>query len=223
MYDFETVIVVATHGGTEMLRESLPKLQKAAPVVVVGTGALDPTTQELCHEYKNVAYLITPYKGYDTGAYLWAYWQVFARNYLFLQDSCAPREDNFLVQFANAMPGEKGAVGWSSFTMECWDNDAQRNATEWMYGPRSNWPSHGIFGPIFYTNQKTLSHMAVNGLLPMPPVHKQQQQAMERAWAILFHRAGVRVNFLVDEEMPRGFAMEAGGYPALNKVFRLRA
>lgn len=222
MYDFDTVVVVATHGGTDLLRRSLPEMTKW-PVVVVDTGAKVPAVWELCAEFDNVAHLTTPYKGYDTGAYLWAYWNVRAKNYLFMQDSCSPREANFVEQFAAKMPGEMGVVGWSSFTMECWDSDAQKNAIEWMYGDRGKWPEKGIFGPIFYTNRKTLVHMDVNGLLPMPPVHKQQQQAMERAWAILFHRAGVRMNFLVDEEMPRGHLMDRGGYPALNKVFRIRA
>jgi hypothetical protein len=54
-------------------------------------------------------------------------------------------------------------------------------------------------------------------------VHKQGQQAMERAWAILFNRANVRINFLVEEEMPNGPAMEQGMYPALRKVFPVRA
>lgn len=222
LYDFDTVVVIATNGGADLLAQSLPKTQPW-PVVVVETGALTPAVMDECDKWDNVAYLNTPYRGYDTGAYLWAYWNVRAKNYLFMQDSCCPREKDFVEQFARAMPGEMGAVGWSSFTMECWDSDAQKNATAWMYGERAKWPPKGIFGPIFYTNHKTLLHLSLHGLLPMPPVHKQQQQAMERAWAILFHRAGVRVNFLVDEEMPRGYAMEGGAYPALNKVFRMRA
>jgi len=222
LYDFDTVVVVSTHGGTDLLRRSLPLMTKW-PVVVVDTGAMVPSVWELCDEFDNVAHLTTPYKGYDTGAYLWAYWNVRAKNYLFMQDSCIPREADFVEQFAKKMPGEQGAVGWSSFTMECWDSDIQRFATAWMYGESSKWPAKGIFGPIFYTTHKTLFHMHVNGLLPMPPVHKQQQQAMERAWAILFHRAGVRVNFLVNDEMPRGNDMAEGRYPALTKVFRVRA
>lgn len=219
---FDTVIVIATHGGVDMLRQTLPKM-KRWPVVVVDTGLRSEATWKFCAEFENVVFLDTPYKGYDTGAYLWAYWHIPAENYLFLQDSCTPRDPDFVEQFARAMSGEMGAVGWSSFDIRVWDSDAQCEATEWMYGARSKWPSKGIFGPIFYTSRKTLAHMFDCGLLPMPPVHKEQQQAMERAWAILFHRAGVRVNFLVDEDMPRGYDMEAGRYPALNKTFRLRA
>ena len=218
----DTLIVVATHGGHDLLVESLPKMSKW-PVIVVETGPSNPEVSGLCADFHNVAYLSTPYRGYDTGAYLWALWNAPAKNYLFLQDSCLPREHTFVEQFAAAMPGEMGAVGWSSFDIHVWDSDAQCNATEWMYGARAKWPTKGIFGPIFYTNRKTLLHMDQYGLLPMPPVHKEQQQAMERAWAILFNRAGVRVNFLRDEDMPDGYAMGRGAYPALNKVFRLRA
>lgn len=225
LYDFDTVVVIAAR-SVNMVRESLPKMTKW-PVLVVDTGAMNPELQWLCDEYDNVVYMLTPYQGYDTGAYLWAFWNVRAKNYLFMQDSCSPREPNFVEQFARAMPGDFGAVGWSSFTMSCWDSDAQRLATAWMYGqpdaPLDDWPAKGIFGPIFYTTYKTLFNMSVRGLLPMPPVHKQQQQAMERAWALLFHRAGAPVNFLVDEEMPRGYLMEEGKYPALTKVFPIRS
>ena len=220
--EFETLVVIATHGGADLLAESLPKTQPY-PVVVVETGIVTPAVLDEVDKWDNVAYLHTPYAGYDTGAYLWAFWHVRAKNYLFMQDSCSPREKDYVARFANAMPGGMGAGGWSSFTMTCWDSDAQRLSTAWMYGLPQSWPPKGIFGPIFYTNRKTLVHMRDNGLLPMPPVQKEQQQAMERAWAILFHRAGVRVNFLVDEDMPRGYDMEAGRYPALNKTFRLRA
>jgi hypothetical protein len=219
--DFDTVVVVAARDPA-LLRQSLPKMRKW-PVLVVDTGAMIPEVEAVCDEFDNTAYLLTPYKGYDTGAYLWAYWTVRARNYLFMQDSCCPREDDFVEQFARAMPAQHGAVGWSSFDINVWDSDAQCTATQWMYGRRETWPAKGIFGPIFYTNRKSLMRMGVAGLLPMPPVHKEQQQAMERAWAILFHRAGMRVNFLVDEDMPRGYAMERGEYPALTKTFRMRA
>jgi hypothetical protein len=218
----DTAVVIATHGGTDLLRESLPKMKDRA-VVVVDTGAHIDSVERLCNQYPNVAYLSTPYRGYDTGAYLWAYWMVSARNYLFMQDSCSPREPDFIEQFARAMPAsEFGAVGWSSFTMTCWDSDAQREATAWMYGGK-DWPLQGIFGPIFYTNRRTLLNMEQKSLLPMPPVHKLQQQAMERAWAILFHASGARVNFLRKDELPNGTEMSEGKYPALTKVFRMRA
>lgn len=218
----DTLVVIATHGDG-LSGEALERTRKW-PTLVVRTGPEKVETSCWDIHYPHVLGQVnTPYRGYDTGAYLWAYWNVPAKNYLFLQDSCCPREDDFVEQFARAMPGPGGAVGWSSFTMTCWDSDAQRTATEWMYGSRDAWPQYGIFGPIFYTNRQSLDFMSERGLLPMPPVHKQQQQAMERAWAILFHRAGLRVNFLRDDEMPNGYAMERGEYPALNKTFRLRA
>jgi hypothetical protein len=91
-----------------------------------------------------------------------------------------------------------------------------------MYGKPDRWPKKGIFGPIFYTTNASLKVLDDSGLLPAYPVHKDQQQAMERAWAILFHRAGLDVNFLVDEHLPDARRMGDGGYPALTKVFRRR-
>lgn len=218
----DKLIVIASHQGTELLRHSLPKMGKW-PVLVVETGTPTLATEQLCKLFPNVGYLCTPYSGYDTGAYLWAYWNVPANAYLFMQDSCCPREPDFMEQFAARMPDfQVGAVGWSSFNIDVWDTDAQRAATEWMYGSHVEWPYRGIFGPIFYTTRRTLDEMQRKRCLPMPPVHKQQQQAMERAWAILFHRIGVSVNFLVEEDMPRGYDMQDGKYPALQKTFLVR-
>jgi len=216
------LVVIATHGGVDLLRDSLPKFGDR-PVAVIETGRITPEIVELTEQSKNVVYLSTPYKGYDTGAYLWAYWMMEAEKYLFLQDSCYPREKDYFEQFAQRMPGQMGAVGWSSFGMDVWDSEPQLAATEWMYGAKEAWPKKGIFGPIFYTTRETLKFMDDQRLLPMPPVHKQAQQACERAWAILFHRAGLKVNFLVDEHLPHHINMGNGGYPALNKTFRLRA
>jgi hypothetical protein len=148
---------------------------------------------------------------------------VSAEKYLFLQDSCSPRESDYFEQFAAKMPGEMGAVGWSSFGMHVWDSTMQLEASAYMYGSPDTWPKKGIFGPIFYTTNKSLKLLDDSGLLPAYPVHKSQQQAMERVWAILYHRAGLNVNFLVDEELPNAHRMGNGQYPALNKVFRMRA
>ena len=229
----DTLVVVAHHNnGPALMRwlEHSEEMRPGTKMLVVDTGspkemlASFQTEVNVAESFDNVLGLVsTPYRGYDTGAYLWAYWNCPASNYLFVQDSCSPREPDYVRQFAERMPGEMGAVGWSSFDIRVWDSDDQAAATAWMYGDQSKWPAKGIFGPIFYTSRKTLDHMAAQGLLPMPPVHKQQQQAMERAWAILLHRAGVRVNFLVDEDMPRGGDMARGNYPALTKTFPVRA
>jgi hypothetical protein len=53
-------------------------------------------------------------------------------------------------------------------------------------------------------------------------MHKEMAQGMERGWAIAFHRSGVPVAAVVDEEMPRGYIMSMGGYPIFTKNFRGR-
>jgi hypothetical protein len=219
----ETLIVIATHGGADLLRQSLPRMT-GWPVLVVETGVQTAAVMDEVAKYENVAYLHTPYRGYDTGAYLWAYWHVEAKNYLFLQDSVCPTQDTFVDQFYAALgKNTTGVVGWSSFSMRIWDSQEQAMATEWMYGEHTEWPPKGIFGPIFFATRTALDTLRDKGLLPMPPVHKEQQQAMERVWAILFHRAGVRIDFLVHEDAPRAAEMESGQYPALRKVFKVRS
>ncbi len=217
----KTLVVVAHHNNAENLKRWL-HYKGTNPVLVVDTGSPPEMILPFMEDAENNLIVRTPYRGYDTGAYLWAYYNFRYDNYLFVQDSCYPRDADFVEQFANLMPKNGlGAVGWTGFDMNIWDSNEQRAAIEWMYG--KEWPKLGIFGPIFYTSRISLDRLAARGLLPSPPLHKQHAQGMERAWAIAFHRAGMNVNFMVEEFAPRRETMAAGGYPAMTKMFAGRA
>lgn len=126
--------------------------------------------------------------GHPTGAYLWAVEQYAAFNrFLFIQDSMTVLT-NPLPWFRDQWPGS-GAVAWQRFPMQ-WDNDEQRAEVEDRYASR---PSHGIFGPVFYTDRASLDVLAAEDLLPAIPQTRMQAQGSERAWAYAFADGGLPV------------------------------
>jgi len=213
------LIVVATHNGDERVQQIAAATDD--PILVVDTGSttrnylIRGAVLELPHV---VGWIETPYKGYDTGAYLWAYFNVEAEHYMFMQDSCLPKERNFADYFHISMPKPLGVCAWNGFSMQIWDTHEQRATVEYMYG-EGPVPEQGIFGPIFYTSRKTLDLLAKRQLLPPYPMHKQMAQAMERAWAIAFFRAQVRTVFLTESYDPDREAMSRGNLPFLIKTF----
>jgi len=174
------LIVVACHGPDWIgqCRESLSDHCPHVDAVFIDTGG------DICHG-ANVAIR----GGHPTGAYLWAVQQYATYDrFLFLQDSTTALEDP-LPWFREQWPGG-GAVAWQRFEMQ-WDNDEQRHAVEGRY-PGVN-PSHGIFGPIFYTDRASLDLLAAKKLLPDVPADRMSAQGSERAWAYALASAGLPV------------------------------
>jgi hypothetical protein len=165
------LIVVACHGlETDWHRQSLatlePYLTPDRPAAFVDTSA----------------------GGHPTGAYISVYRHSDADRFLFIQDSMTALDDP-LQWFRDQWPGS-GAVAWQRFPMQ-WDNDGQRLAVEQSY-PDTH-PSHGIFGPVFYTDRASLDLLAAKDLLPSIPQNRMEAQGSERAWAYAYAAAGLPV------------------------------
>jgi len=224
----DKLTVIATNNGRDNLAH-LVQTENRRPVCVVDTGSSDPTHEEwlkTVERLPNVVVLRTPYRGYDTGAYLWAYYNLPAKHYLFIQDSMQPRVPDYIEQMHAYLPDDPGVVAWSNFRMDIWDSAPQRTTINYMFGVHDealSWPKKGIFGPNFYCTRSALDRLLERGILPSHPLHKEMAQGMERGWAIAFHRAGVPVTAVVDEPMPRGYAMQEGTYPIFTKLFKGRA
>lgn len=221
----DTAIVIATHNGVEHLREFFQAYRGDPEMLnVVDTGSAPEVYQEvraLCAKW-GADCLRTPYRGYDTGAYLWAYWHLRHDNFLFLHDSMVPLVDDIVAPFAERMP-ERGAVGWVGFGM-VWDSEEQARATMFLYG--TDQPSQGIFGPVFYTNRATLREMSDRGLLPAYPATRPMAQGLERGWAILFRRAGFPVVYLNDYGVGKATddaMLSSGAFGTFRKTRLVRA
>lgn len=127
--------------------------------------------------------------GHPTGAYLWAYRNVPADTYLFVQDSMTALADPW-PWFLEQMP-EDGAVAWAQFPMQ-WDGGDQKAWVEQAY-PGVPEPAHGVFGPVFACRRTTLDLLALLELLPPVPTSRIEAQGTERAWAYAFAAAGIPV------------------------------
>jgi glycosyltransferase involved in cell wall biosynthesis len=192
------LVVIATHNGKNLLKRCLDSISTQYPILVVDTGSSDPESIEffgnlgVIYPKHDVFTTKTSFKGYDTGAYLWAYWNYNADNYLFLQDSLEVLEKDYIKPFRDIQP-KLGCVPWATFEM-CWDSIQQKEFIEYLYGSAE--PDRGIFGPVFYVNRKSLDILNEKGLLPAYPINKNQSQGLERGWATAFHLAGMEVKGL---------------------------
>jgi hypothetical protein len=174
----DELIIVAAH-GPDHIGQCMAALTDAETVVVVDTGS-----GQVPGRCVRIA------GGYPTGAYRWAYQSMPADRYLFIQDSMTALESP-LPWFRDQFPAGGGAVAWARFPQQ-WDSAEQRAWVEAAY-PGTPEPSHGIFGPVFYTDRASLDVLAGRGLLPPVPVNRLQAQGTERAWAYAFAAAGLPV------------------------------
>lgn len=164
------LIVVACHGHdwVGQCRMSLELYAPRADVLYVQTIGRWPTG----------AFLDTVAESYHAKD---------ADRFLLMQDSMTALADP-LPWFRDQWPGS-GAVAWQRFPMQ-WDSNEQRRTVQRRY---TSWPTHGIFGPIFYTDRASLDALDKLGLLPEIPHDRLTANASERAWAYAFEQAGMPV------------------------------
>lgn len=193
-------IVIATHNGASVLPALLDRLDHYGAgdqeLLIVDTGSDDPASLEYLARLteRGIPVTQTPYRGYDTGAYLWAFRHHPADNYLFMQDSLLVTAPDWLERFST----DSDVTALAAFPF-AYDNAAQRN---WLIhqfpSAQMKTPTHGIFGPVFATSHAVLIELDQCGFLAAVPSDKNQQQAMERGWAIAFASRGIKVRFLVE-------------------------
>lgn len=171
------LIVVAAH-GPDFAGQCVASLPSAAARLVVDTGSNQVPDADV----------VLP-GGHPTAAYRWAYENVPADHYLFIQDSMTAIVDDPTTWFRDQLP-EPGAAAWGLFAM-AFDTPGQRAWVQDQYpGPV---PTVGIMGPIFYTSRASLAVLDRAGLMPAIPADRIQAQGTERAWAFAYARAGLPV------------------------------
>lgn len=115
--------------------------------------------------------------------------------YLVVQDTMEPLIDLVAAPFED-MAEEKStsAVAWARFPM-FFDSPEQEMRVLQQY-PYVERPSHGIFGPVFWVERKTLEQMDKYGRFPKAPENKEHANGTERAWAYAFAAFGIKPAFL---------------------------
>ena len=199
------MIVIATYNDISYLTNLLDSLNTSENlnenVLVVCT---DPNQMEMIKfinklphnsNYNfNILVDCTPYAGYDSGAYIYAYKNYVDDYYIFLQDSITVKSPEWLNYFKEKRD-ENAINPLLQFSM-CWDNMEQRMWVESKFNNQIKNPNMGIFGPIFQASRKSLNKMnELHDLTKFIPSHKiTSQQGMERGWAYLAVNSGIAIN-----------------------------
>lgn len=190
------------------------EVQMIEALVVIakyGDDYIDACLESLGDKYP-IKVMDTTAGGHPTGAYLRAYKQYPAESYFFMQDSMIALQKDYLEPFRKLMPDE-GAVAWAYFDMKFDDNE-QRELFDRHYS--GELAKRGIFGPIFYTNRKSLDKLERLGLLPPIPINKIEAQGTERMWAQAFKNADMEVRAFQNRNREK---MRRGSFPVFRKVF----
>lgn len=215
----EDLIVIATNNNKKILTDMLTTANPAHNFLIVDTGSEVDYVTNLPAEFPNLKLTVTrtPYKGYAWGAYLWAYNNFPAQNYLFLHDSIVVLKKDYLERFKAVAP-KLGIAAWTHFRFH-YGPQTQRKWVSRKLGVegKKNDPKHGVFGPIFYCNQRTLDRLKEKGLLfPYPP-NKDIADATERAISVALKIAGYENKQVVNQYMDGKITSDDYGF--FKKVF----
>lgn len=142
----------------------------------------------------NILVDVTPYRGYDSGAYIYAFKNYIDDYYIFLQDSITIKSPEWLNYFKEKR--DENTVNPILVFSLSWDNSEQVAWVQDKLGAHFNVPNVGIFGPIFQISRKSLIKMdMLYDLNRFIPGHKIiGQQGMERGWAYLAINSGIMID-----------------------------
>ena len=195
------LIVIATHNNKKVLTDMLAGINPAHDFLIVDTSSETDYVTSLANEFPHLKLRVTrtPYKGYAWGAYMWAYHNFPAKNYLFLHDSLIITKQDYLERFKAVQP-KLGIAAWAHFRFR-YGPDTQRQWVNKILGisGRDNDPEYGVFGPIFYCNRQTLDGLKEKGLLFPYPTDKNLACATERAVSVIIKMAGYENRQVVNQ------------------------
>ena len=198
------MIVIATNNGKSLLTDLLFDLDNINPkcgVSIIDTQSTDLESQlflnylELENPYKfDIKVYRTPYKGYDSGAYMYAMNNIKADRFYFLQDSIRIKDPNIFENFDNKLKVGT-VVPFIAFPGNLYDNQEQIDFCLKTYG-RSEF-TKGIFGPMFSILNEDVQK--INKELLVYPTNKVLQMGLERGWAIIFDICGFNIEPLEED------------------------
>lgn len=137
---------------------------------------------------------ITPYSGYDTGGYIWAYNNFIDDYYIFLQDSLIINNKNWLDVFKSYR--DVNTINtWCSFILNDEPSHTNFFIPKMGFTPKSLNGDIGIFGPMFQISRKSLDKINqkfnINNFIPHD---KMSACAMERGWSYLIINSDLSLN-----------------------------
>ena len=219
------MIVIATYNNPKILTDLLDSM--------VGTNNLDEKVLIVCTDPKQTEMIeflkelpgkydfeiltdVTPFAGYDTGAYIHAYKKYDDDYFVFLQDSITMKSPDWLNAFkANRVPNL--ITSWVVFPLG-FDNMEQVEWVESKVPDLRFRPRFGIFGPMFQIEKKTLEKLDEKYKLTnyIPTNKIIEQQGMERCWAYLAAHTNIELTAI------DGLFLDWNNKKYINKHFQKR-
>lgn len=220
------MIIIATNNGKRNLSELLENLREfglGRSVCIIDTGSTDQDSIDFLNELSEVndynfeiEIHQTPYKGYDTGAYIYAINNIKSERYYFFQDSLRIKtKDFFNLIDSKLKPGK--VVPLITFGENLYDYPEQIEFCIKNFG--SHEFEKGIFGPMFSILSEDAQKIDKKFLVY--PTNKSLQMGMERGWAVIFGKYNFEVDSLEgDYNFPK---LITDGYVNFKKIIQYRS
>jgi hypothetical protein len=199
------MIVIATHNGKnniEKLLTNLEELEIDDDVCIVDTGSSDKEHLEFLDEIKDInkfnlklQIYHTQYRGFDSGAYIYAINNLVSDRYYFLHDSMIIKTIDYFKEIDKKLkPGI--VVCLITFQSNFFANGEQTSFCISNFG--TSVYNKGIFGPIFSILYEDAQK--IDKSLLVYPYDKMTQMAMERGWSIIFEKYNLKIESLEGEK-----------------------
>ncbi len=201
------MIVIAAYNSLTYVQSLLNSLRTSVideDILVVCTcpkqtyfiKAIEEHITEIKYPFK-VKYTVTPYSGYDSGAYIWAYQNYKDDYYIFLHDSVVANHSQWLERF-KSFRHENTLNAWCYFNIF----PIMPMYSEFFLPKMKEYPIldntyPGVFGPMFQISRKALNCIDEKyDLSQFIPTHKDEACAMERGWTHLAVGSGININVI---------------------------
>ena len=185
------MIVIATNNGKNHLIELLANINEINPkcgVCIIDTLSIEQESLDFLVQLKeknpykfSLQIHQTPYKGFDSGAYMYAINNIKAERFYFLQDSIRIKDLEFFNNIDKKL-NTGTVVPLITFPSNYYDNAEQiefclRNLGAFEF-------TQGIFGPMFAITYEDSQKIDKKHLVW--PTNKSLQQGLERGWGVIF-------------------------------------
>jgi hypothetical protein len=217
------MVIIATNNGhiyLEKLLQDFLFFFSEKNICVIDTGSDNEETLLFLSKLKkkeifsilNIKVMETPYKGYDSGAYIYAMKNIISDKYYFLHDSISIKNKNFFNDIDEKLDDDT-VVSIINFPSNFFDNQSQIDFCIKTIGTCDF--DDGIFGPMFSINKSAVNKI-INDL-DFYPTNKNEQMSMERVWPSLFKKKNIKIVVLDGSHNLQIFANN--GYKYINKTF----
>jgi len=218
------MIIIATNNGKNFILNILSDLERIGvedEISIIDTKSSDDSyffIKKIIEDKKfnlKINLYQTPYRGFDSGAYIYAINNFITDKFYFLQDSIRIKNKNFFLEIDKKLKTET-VVPIITFQANFYANPEQVNFC--IHNFETYNYSKGIFGPMFsilYDDAKKIDKKFL-----IYPFDKNTQMAMERGWAIIFDKYNFNIEPLEGEKNDEKINNDSYNY--FSKLFPYR-